>query len=111
MLPPPNWNQWIDNLFLTAFSAFAGWMGYLLRTMDEGGKIGWLRSFVEAFASGIIGFIVVMMGRALGLSYEWMGVMAGVLGWLGAKASIQVLEKVVRKKLGIDGADTTADSK
>jgi hypothetical protein len=99
---PPNWAQWLDNVTFTAFAAFAGWMGYLMRTMDEGGKIVWLRSFLEAFSSGIIGFIVVLLCRAMGLSYEWMGVMAGVLGWLGAKASIQLLEKIVRKRLGID---------
>lgn len=107
-IPPPD-NHWLDNLGLTFFAAFAGLLGYLMRNANNRRKVTWQRCVLETGASGFIGFLTVMLCRASSISFEWMGFMAGVLGWLGATASIQLFERVVRRKLGLNDVDHNID--
>lgn len=92
---------------LTLLAMVSGFMGYMMRTLDEGGKIIWLRSFLEAIASGVVGYLGILLCGALHLSFEWTGVVVGVFGWLGATATIRILEKIVRKRLGIENATSS----
>jgi multisubunit Na+/H+ antiporter MnhF subunit len=82
-------------------AALAGLLGHLMRVVERGGRIKWLVAGLEACASGFVGYLAILMCKAMGLSYEWTGVIVGLLGWLGAAASVKVIEKVVRKRLGI----------
>lgn len=79
----------------------AGLLGHLMRVVERGGKIKWLVACLEACASGFVGYLAILMCKAMGLSYEWTGVIVGLLGWLGASASVKIIEKVVRRRLGI----------
>lgn len=101
---PPSWEHWIDNLMLTGFAASAGFLGYLMRNSNNRRKISWGRSLLEAAASGFVGFMTVLLCQAMNLSYEWTGFLSGLLGWLGATTSIQLFERIVRRKLGLDDA-------
>ncbi len=103
-MQPPN-NNWFETAVFTGLASFAGLMGYLMRNSNDRRVITWERSLLETFASGFIGFLTVLLCRALSIPYEWTGFIAGVLGWLGATASIQLFERIVRKKLGIDNVD------
>lgn len=100
-------DKWFDNLAFSAMAAFAGLLGYLMRSANDRRAVTWKRSLLEAASSGFIGFLTVMVCRATGVPYEWMGFIAGVLGWLGATASIQLFERIVRRKLGIENVDYT----
>ncbi len=102
---PPNSDSWIETLMFTALAAFAGLMGYLMRNANDKRLVTWERSVLETLASGFIGFLTVMMCRAMHIPYEWTGFIAGVLGWLGATASMTLFESIIRKKLGIDNVD------
>lgn len=86
---------------LVLFAAIAGALGYLMRSLDSGQKLSKARLFLEAAASGFVGLLTIWLCHAMNLSYEWTGVVVGVCGWLGAHASIQVLQKVVWAKLRI----------
>lgn len=103
-MTPPNEN-WFEALMFTGLASFAGLMGYLMRNSNDRRVITWERSLLETMASGFIGFLTVLLCRALNIPYEWTGFIAGVLGWLGATASIQLFERIVRKKLGIENVD------
>lgn len=104
MFLPPNidWMQWFENIALSALAGFAGLLGYTMRALDSGSRPSVLRAMLEGFSSGLIGFIVIMICRATGLDAYWTGALCGFLGWMGAPASIRFLEKVFRKKLGIE---------
>lgn len=101
----PEFLSWVKTLMFAAFAAFGGLMGHLMRTIDKNQKVIWSRATLEGGAAGFVGFIVLMMCNAMNLSDQWTGVIVGVCGWLGANATIRMLEKVVMKKLGLDGKE------
>lgn len=82
-------------------ATLAGLLGHLMRVVECGGRVKWLVAGLEACASGFVGYLAIPMCKAMGLSYEWTGVVVGLLGWLGAAASVKIIEKVVRRRLGI----------
>lgn len=82
-------------------ASIAGLLGYLMRVIERGGKIRWLVAGLEACSSGFVGYLTMLTCRAMGLSYEWTGVIVGLLGWLGAAASVRIIENIIRKRLGI----------
>lgn len=90
-------------LIMLAF--IAGLLGHLMRVIERGGKITWPRAALEASASGFVGYLAILLCAAMDLSFEWTGVVVGLFGWLGASASVKILEKVVHKRLGIDNKE------
>ena len=104
MMPDDPWSlAWLRAVAYTLFAAFGGVMGHLMRTIDKKERISWGRAFVESAAAAFVGVIVLLICGAMGLSEQWTGVIVGVSGWLGANATIRMLEGMVRKKLGIEG--------
>lgn len=101
MVPEGPWGEWFRIVAYALFSAFAGVMGHLMRTLDAKEKISWGRASLEGGAAAFVGYIVLQLCSAINLSESWTGVVVGVCGWLGANATIRLLEKVVTKKLGI----------
>lgn len=95
---------WIKAATYAMFAAFGGAMGHLIRSIHNNQKVSWSRSLVEAFAAGFVGVLVLLACQAMNLTEQWTGVIVGVCGWLGASTTIAMLENIVRKKLGIDGA-------
>lgn len=97
--------MWQDNWWLragayTAFSAIGGMVGYTMRTIDGKQPFRLWRVVVEGFGAAFVGMLVMLMCEAMGLSQQWTGVIVGVCGWLGASATIRMLESVVRNKIG-----------
>ncbi len=93
---------WLKSAAYTLLSITAGFLGYIMRTLDHRKQINWWRALLEASAAGLVGGLVLLICNALTLSDQWTGVIVGVMGWLGANASIKVLEVMVYRKLGID---------
>ena len=60
------------------------------------------RATLEAVASGFVGTITMFLCHAMGLPWYWSGAVVGVLGWLGAEASIVVIARAIRGKIGLD---------
>lgn len=93
---------WFKAFAYAAFSSLGGVLGHLMRSLDKPGKISWGRCIVEGIAAGFVGLLVLLMCQAMDLSEQWTGVIVGVSGWLGASATIRMLEIVIRKRLGVD---------
>lgn len=106
------WQEWVTYIRFIgygAFSSFAGLCGHLLRTMDDGKPVHWKRAAIEGASAGFVGILVLLACGAMHLSEEWTGVIVGVSGWLGANATIQFLEKVILKKLGLTKTEDSND--
>jgi hypothetical protein len=88
-----------------AFAFVAGGLGYILRNLDAGTNISYVRAFIEALSSALVGLLTMWICESLGLSQQWTAVSVGVAGWLGANASIQVLQRLVWNKLGLYGSE------
>lgn len=100
MFPDDFW--WIKAVAYACFAAFGGLMGHVMRNFDSGESLYWGKALAEGIAAGFVGVLVLLMCQATELSEQWTGVIVGVSGWLGANASIRMLEQVVFKRLGIE---------
>lgn len=107
---PSDFDKWIQDLQFMGLAAFAGLLGHLMRNANSRRKSTIRRSILEALSSGLVGLLTGLLCRAMGVSYEWGLFITGVLGWLGAAVSIQLFERIARRKLGIPD-DSAADIK
>lgn len=99
--PEPAWLGALRTAAFALFAACAGALGYIMRTMDAHEKVNWKRALVEFLSSGLVGYLSMLICRSMGMSFELTSVTVGICGWLGAAASIQVLQKFVWKNLGL----------
>lgn len=97
---------WLNALAYAALAAIGGLLGYLMREMEHGRPIKWSKAILQAVAAAFTGFLILLLCNATGLSEEWKGVIVGLFGWLGANATIRVLETVVFKRLGLNSEPT-----
>ena len=93
---------WVKAILYAALATFGGFFFFFLRALDMSTPISFGRACVEGLAAGFVGLLVMLMCNATNMSDQWTGVVVGVSGWLGANASIRMLEKLVFKKLGIN---------
>jgi len=101
MLPEYIIPEWLKAILYAFLAAIGGLLGYLLRTLESGKNVSVVRAIVETFAAGFVGVLTYFLCRALHLSDAWTGAMTGLFGWLGAIASIRILERIVYQKLGV----------
>lgn len=99
----PNW--WIRFLGYALFAALGGSIGYILRTLDSGQPLSWVKVMAQGVGAGFVGVLVLLACQALSLGEQWTGLTVGVCGWMGANATIVILEKVVFKRLGVTGSN------
>lgn len=89
-------------MLYAGFSAIGGILGHIMRALDKKEAIVWTHAAIEGIAAGFAGLLMMLMCNALGLSEQWTGIIVGVTGWLGAQATIRLLEQAVYKKLGLN---------
>ena len=100
-MEPPWWLK--PSYILLAF--FGGAIGYVMRQLEGNVVVSWGRALAEAFASAFSGLLVLLLCLEMKLSPGWTGIVVGVCGWLGANATIRLLEKLTVKKVGVNNDD------
>jgi hypothetical protein len=112
-LPPdlPWYVQWIRNGFFVLLAAVAGCLSYVLRSMDNGARPRFWRGVVEGASAGVAGFLVLLACQAMHVGQEWTGFIVGLCGWIGANATIQVVQRLAWNKLGLNGSQNDEPSK
>jgi len=101
---PPSLN-WIQLIAVAAFAAVGGAIGSILRAMDAAQPLSFTRAFVEFIAAGFVGALSGLLCTAWGLSIVWTTFIAGTFGMLGARATIQVMQRFVWTKLGLNRSE------
>lgn len=96
-----NLYDWLTSIGYTVLAAIGGLLGYIMREHDKGNPLNGWRALTEAMGSAFVGFIVMLLCRAMELDPLWSGPIIGIFGWLGARASIRLLERIVYERLGI----------
>ncbi|SEO76576.1 LydA holin phage, holin superfamily III [Luteibacter sp. UNC138MFCol5.1] len=100
---PEDPNQgWLQGVAFAAFAMLAGVLGRVVRDMNENHPVKFWPTCVQGLASGFVGLLVMWLCQIAGLSLQWTAVTVGVSGWLGAEASIQVIQRLVWKQLGLN---------
>jgi hypothetical protein len=92
---------WIKATAYIAFSSVGGVLGHLMRTIDKKESINMGRCLVEGMSAGFVGLLVLLVCQAMELGEQWTGVIVGVSGWLGASATIRMLEGLMHNRLGV----------
>lgn len=90
------------------FAALGGGLRYVLKQAEGDQKIVATQAIIEAASAGFMGALVALACAALGLNAMWTGVAAGVTGWLGAAATVRLLEVLLYKRLGVTTQDVAA---
>ncbi len=93
--------DWLTSVGYTALAAVGGLLGYVMREHDKGNPLSAMRALFETMSSGFVGFLVMLLCRAMNLDPLWSGFVVGIFGWLGANVSIRLLERIVYERLGI----------
>jgi hypothetical protein len=77
--------------------------GGLTRLLSRKGTKGLAlsRLFAEVFISSFSGLMIVLLARALGISGDWLGLVAGIAGWVGPRMLDKIAEGPVGKVLGL----------
>ena len=81
MLPEdPSQFSWLKLGGYIVLAATGGILGHILRTLDQGHKISWVRTALEGLGAGFVGALVLFSCQAIGLPELWSGVIVGVAG-------------------------------
>lgn len=97
----PEFRKGLEAALFSALSGFGGALGYVYRQVQDDKKPNPWRAVIEGSAAAFVGFPVFLLCDYLNFGMQWTGITVSVFGWLGAAATIHVLEKVVFKKLGV----------
>lgn len=93
---------WLTALAYAALASVGGVLGHLMHKIDRKEPIHLGVAALKGVAAGFTGFLILLACNALKLDEEWKGVIVGLCGWIGADATIRILEAIVRKRLGLD---------
>lgn len=92
----------IEGILFSSFAGAGGVLSYLMRKLSRDEKPRLASAIVEGLSSGFVGLIAMLACKALEIDWYWSGVIVGVFGWVGAEASIAMLSKLIRHRLGVD---------
>ncbi|WPK42405.1 superfamily III holin [Pseudomonas phage Ppu-503] len=100
---PPGLQELLEMGVAAAFAAVGGFLGYALRNLEQGGRFTLAGAFAEVGGAAFVGVLTLLLCKALNLDWVYTGLTVGVFSWLGANASIRLLERLVFKRLGLSG--------
>jgi len=93
---------WGKTLSFVTLAGFAGAVGHALRSIEQEAPLKFSRTALESGAAGFVGLLFKLVCDEMHASEQWTGVVVGLAGWLGASASVGVLEEFVYKRLGVN---------
>lgn len=91
--------EWWKYLVFPLVAMFGGIVNYSKRAYEMG-KFSKVAFCIEATSAAFVGLMVTLGGAALDLSPHWLGMAAGMSGWMGADFVKTVFTSFVKSKIG-----------
>lgn len=83
-------------------AATGGVLGHMMRQLSDRRSIRFGETFLQGISAAFAGYLVFLACRAVDTPPELSGVIIGVCGWLGADASLMVLQSYIYRRLKLD---------
>ena len=93
---------WLKGAAYVLLAAIAGALGHIFRRMDAGMPVKLWETVVQALGAGFVGLLAMWICQAGNWSQPATAVTVGVSGWLGASVSIQMFQRYVWNRLGLN---------
>lgn len=90
-----------DTLYETASQAALAFFGGLIGALMRREASTWQTALLGAIGAGFVGLLVAKFCHATGVSDDMTFVFVGVAGWLGAQRTIDYLERLLERQLGV----------
>jgi 4-amino-4-deoxy-L-arabinose transferase-like glycosyltransferase len=93
-----------------SIAAVGGVLGHMMRKLGAQQPIRVGETVLQGVGAAFSGYLVLLGCRSLDIPPDASGVIIGLCGWLGADATLMLLQTYIYKKLNI-GADSNDESK
>lgn len=98
-------SEFMKSWVYIVIAAIGGVLGHMMRKLDSQQGINMGETILQGIGAAFAGYLVLLGCRALGVPPDVFGVIIGLCGWLGADASLMMLQSYVYKKLNIGKVD------
>ncbi|WWT38625.1 holin [Enterobacteria phage PRDmint] len=92
-------DEWWKYLIFPLVATLGGIVNYSKRALAMK-RFSKLEFAVEAVSAAFVGLMVTLGGAAMDLSPHWLGMAAGMSGWMGADFVKAVFSQFVQSKIG-----------
>lgn len=92
----------VDYWYYIAIATIGGVLGHMMRKLAGCRKIMVGETILQGASAAFAGTLILFACRAMGAPEELSGVLVGLCGWLGADASLMVLQTYIYRRLYID---------
>lgn len=108
----PNGNWVAALLAFVGISFVGGSLGYVMRTLDAGKKVKAGMALLEGLSAAFFGLIMYAVYREFNISLWFAFGLAGLLAWLGSRATLKVFKSLIASRTGIklDSEDCKHDN-
>lgn len=89
-------------------ATLGGIVNYSRRAIEQG-SFSKLEFMVEAISASFVGLMVTLGGEAMDLSPHWLGMGAGMAGWLGADFVRSAFSTFIMDRIGKGGSGRKFD--
>lgn len=102
----PEDKSWLIQCIAAVLLAAAGGpLGYLTRATDNGETVSKKALLVQTLSAAFTGCIVLLICLHFEFDMIVSGIMCGVSGWMGAMATLGLVTRQIKSKLGIKDED------
>jgi hypothetical protein len=82
-------------------AAIGGVLGHMMRKLSIREKVNMGETLLQGVGAAFAGYLMLLGCRSFSLPPEVAGVVIGLCGWLGADASLSIMQNYIYKKLQI----------
>ncbi|MBK5416163.1 phage holin family protein [Pseudomonas sp. TH31] len=94
-----------------AIAAVGGVLGHMMRRLGTNQRIRIGETILQGVGAAFAGYLVLLGCRSIYAPPEISGVAIGLCGWLGADATLMLLQSYIYKKLNIGKVESRDDNK